>query len=100
MIGKQVLAFAKSEKSEFINMGFLLPHREGVKAGAILGGLRKIGRDHMYAEMACVPCKDSDQPGHPHCLIRVFIVCSIGSKGPKLSSCGQRRLIRLGGFPG
>ena len=48
----------------------------------------------------CVPGLDSDQPGHPPSLIRVFAVRSMGSKGPKLSSCGQRRLIRLGGCPG
>ena len=33
-------------------------------------------------------------------LIRVFTVCSVSSSGPKLSSCRQRRLIRLGGCPG
>ena len=38
------------------------------------------------------PSEDSDQPGHPPSLIRVFAVRSIGSWGPKLSSCGQRRL--------
>ena len=27
----------------------------------------------------CVPCEDSDQPGHPHSLIRAFAVCSMGS---------------------
>ena len=48
-------------------------------------------------EMACAPSEDSDQPGHPSSLIRVFAVRSIGSEGPKLSSCGQQRLIRLGG---
>ena len=48
VIGK-VLAFGKSEKSEFINIGILLPHREGIKGGAISGGLRQIGRDHVCA---------------------------------------------------
>ena len=38
------------------------------------------------------PSEDSDQPGHPPSLIRVFAVRSIGSQGSKLSSCGQRRL--------
>ena len=36
---------------------------------------------------------------HPPSLIRVFAVRLMGSLGPKLSSCGQRRLIRLGGCP-
>ena len=30
-------------------------------------------------KMACVPNEDSDQPGHPPSLIRVFAVCSVGS---------------------
>ena len=43
-------------------------------------------------KLTCAPSEDSDQPGHPPSLIRVFAVRSMGSKGPKLSSCGQRRL--------
>ena len=42
--------------------------------------------------MACAPNEDLDQPGHPPSLIRVFTVRSMGSLGPKLSSCGQQRL--------
>ena len=38
----------------------------------------------------CAPSEDLDQPGH---------LPSMGSYGPKVSSCGQRRLIRLGGCP-
>ena len=41
------------------------------------------------------PSEDSDQPGHPPSLIGligVFAVRSMGSYGPKFSSCGQRRL--------
>ena len=48
-------------------------------------------------KMASAPSEDSDQPGHPPSLIRVFAVRSMGRKGPKLYSYGQRRLIRLGG---
>ena len=33
--------------------------------------------------MTCAPSKDSDQPGHPPSLIRVFAVSSLGSLGPK-----------------
>ena len=40
----------------------------------------------------CAPNEDSDQPGHPPSLIRVFAVRSVGSLGPKLFSCGHRRL--------
>ena len=38
------------------------------------------------------PSEDSDQPGHLPSLIRVFAVRSMGSLGPTVSSCGQRRL--------
>ena len=51
-------------------------------------------------KMICAPSEDSDQPGHPPSLIRVFAVRSIGSWGPNVSSCGQPRLIRLCGRPG
>ena len=44
--------------------------------------------------------EDSDQPGYLPSLIRAFPVHSMGSPGPSASSCGQRRLIRLGGRPG
>ena len=43
-------------------------------------------------QCCCAPSEDSDQPGHPPILIRVFAVCSVCSSGPKLFSCGQRRL--------
>ena len=36
--------------------------------------------------------EDSDQPVHLPSLIRVFAVCSLGSWGHNVSSCGQRRL--------
>ena len=36
--------------------------------------------------------KDSDQPGHPPSLIRVFAVRSMGSLGPNFASGGQRWL--------
>ena len=55
---------------------------------------------HDKTNKISVPSEDSDQPGHPPSLIRVFAVCWKGSKGPKLSSCGQRRLVWLGGCPG
>ena len=48
----------------------------------------------------CVPSKDSDQPGHPPTLIRVF---AVRMKKPWVISyplSTQRRLIRLGRCPG
>ena len=43
-------------------------------------------------KMTCVPSEDSDQPGHPPSLIRVFAVHSMGSLGPNFATGGQRRL--------
>ena len=46
-------------------------------------------------KMICAPSEDSDQTWHPPSLpslIRVFAVRSMGSWGPDVSSCGQRRL--------
>ena len=62
--------------------------------------LKNIGKMSMINEpqhdktnkMICAPSDDSDQPGHPPILIRVFAVRSMGRLGPKVSSCGQRRL--------
>ena len=34
---------------------------------------------HKTNKMICVPSEDSDQPGHPPSLIRVFAVLSLGS---------------------
>ena len=41
-------------------------------------------------KMACAPSEDSDQPGHPPSLIRVFAVRSVGSKRHKLPSCESK----------
>ena len=38
-------------------------------------------------KMAYAPSEDSDQPEYPPSPIRVFGMRSIGSQGPKLSSC-------------
>ena len=39
--------------------------------------------------MTFVPSEDSDQPGHPPSLIRVFAVRSVGSLGPNFASGGS-----------
>ena len=44
-------------------------------------------------KLACAPSEDSEYPGHSPTLIRVFAVHSTDNYGPKLSSCGQRRLL-------
>ena len=43
-------------------------------------------------QCGCAPSEHSDQPAHPPSLIRVCAVHLMGSQGPKVSSCGQRRL--------
>ena len=41
-------------------------------------------------KMTFEPSENSDQPGHPPSLIRVFVVRSVGSLGPNFASGGQR----------
>ena len=43
-------------------------------------------------KMTFVPSEDSNQPGHPPSLIRVFAVHLMGSLGPNFASGGQRLL--------
>ena len=45
------------------------------------------------------PSEDSDQPGHPPSLIRVFAVRSVGSYGPKISSCDSEDSDQTGRMP-
>ena len=45
--------------------------------------------------MTYAPSEDLDQPGHLPSLIRVFAVRSVVSWQPSVSSCRQRRVIRL-----
>ena len=49
-------------------------------------------------KMACAPSEDSDQPGHPPSLNRVFAVRSVGSSAFFMRTA--KTLIRLGGCPG
>ena len=51
-------------------------------------------------KMACVPSEDSDQPGHPPSLIRVFAVRMKKAWVLSYPLSAQRRLIRLGGCLG
>ena len=51
-------------------------------------------------KVACVPGKDSDQPGHPPTLIRVFAVRMKRALVLSYPLRAQRKLIRLGGCPG
>ena len=57
------------------------------------------GHDKIY-KMACAHSKDSDQPGHPPTLIRVFTVRMKKACVLSYPLSRQRRLIRLGRCPG
>ena len=52
------------------------------------------------SKMAGAPSEDSDQPGHPPSLIRVFAVRMKKAWVLSYPLSAQRRLIRLGGCPG
>ena len=45
----------------------------------------------MQFKLAVAPIIDSDQPAHPHSLIRVFDGRSMGSQGIDVSSGGKQR---------
>ena len=51
-------------------------------------------------QLGCAPSEDSDQPGHPPSLIRVFAVRMKKTWTLSYPLSAQRRLIRLGGCPG
>ena len=51
-------------------------------------------------KVACAPSEDSDQPGHPPSLIRVFTVRMKKAWALSYPFSAQRKLIRLGGCPG
>ena len=74
-------------KSQFITFGNF--HKKAQFSGRLFwnwaASWKKTTKWHMRPA-------NSDQPGHPPSLILVFAVRSVGSSGPKLSSCGQRRL--------
>ena len=52
----------------------------------------------QHQQNECAPSEDSDQPGHPPSLIRVFAVRSMGSSAFFMQTA--KTLIRLGGCPG
>ena len=43
-------------------------------------------------KLACAPMEDSDQPAHPHSLIRVFNGRFMGSQRSNVASRGKLRL--------
>ena len=55
---------------------------------------------HLMTKPTKWPSKNSDQPGHPPSLIRVFAVPLKKARIPSYPLIAERRLIRLGGCPG
>ena len=54
----------------------------------------------IQLNMSCLMAKPTKWRCAQWRLISAFAVCSVGSSGPKLSSCGQQRLWSDGGWPG
>ena len=77
--------FSRTQQG-YLGHGFSLYYRLSLRCH------RKSDVNTDQCENDYAPSEDSDQPGHPPSLIWVFAVRSVGSLGPKLSSCGQRRL--------
>ena len=70
----------------------VIPDRLGITKGWKLS--RKVTKPEYDKtnKMTCMPSEDSDQPGHPPSLIRVFAVGFTGRWRPRPSSGWQRRL--------
>ena len=76
------LAFERCRKESTEKSKIIEPHRDKTN------------------KMARAPSEDSDQPGHPPSLIRVFVVRMKKAWMLSYPISAQRRLIRLGGCPG
>ena len=51
-------------------------------------------------KIACAPSEDSDQPGHPPSLIRVFAVRSVIAKDPSFLHADSEDSDQIGRMPG
>ena len=67
------------DPSQFWGFPTLEPVKCSDKAMLLLWFIRIEPQHDKTKKMTCAPSKDSDQPGHPPCLIRVSAVCSVGS---------------------
>ena len=47
------------------------------------------------AKIVCAPSENSNQPAHPHCLIRVFAGYSVGSQGTRVKCINSRVAMTL-----
>ena len=86
----------------FVHAFVCAPVRATVKVNY---GIHPRCQAHMSCDMTkqqneCAPSEDSDQPGHPPSLIRVFAVCMKKAWVLSYPLSAQWRLIRLGGCPG
>ena len=56
-------------------------------------------RHDKKKQNGCAPSEDSDQPGHPPSLIRVFAVCSMGAKDPSFLQADSEDSDQTGRMP-
>ena len=69
-----------------------------VQAGHLLPLIESLEPQRQKTYLwTCAPSEDSDQTAHSRSLIRIFTGRILDSQGCKVSSCGQRRLVRLRG---
>ena len=86
---RSVCASAKSDWS-LRSHSISNPHHENTKQWKLTprhGISRYMSLLMTKPKHGCAPSEDSDQPGHPPSLIRVFAVRSMGSKGRELCLC-------------
>ena len=98
----------KKKKKTFIITKHFFRHEDAQNQNGLLLIDRKMGNTLRINEpphdktnkMACAPSEDSDQPGHPPSLIRVFAVRMKKSWVLSYPLSTAKTLIRLGGCPG
>ena len=82
----------KSLRLAHRSFGFVMLQLKSSLSLSVFNIFIKIELPHNTTnKITCASSEDSDQPGHPPSLISLH--CALkSSQGPKLSSCGQRRL--------
>ena len=85
--------------TKLVGQGLVLPDRTTRKTGFLVTWL-KWAATWQNQQSDCAPSEDSDQPGRPPSLIRVFAVPMKKAWVLSYPLSAQRRLIRLGGCPG
>ena len=81
MIGKQVLAFGKSEKSEFINIGIFAASSGGRKGRLHIGRFTP-DRERSHVCYMDVVKQRSNAPSADHSYVRLYSLRCTTSSGP------------------